>query len=259
MITKHHKIKLDINFIQKCKQDLIPTFATVHLVIKLGTIRLKKKITRTIMDAELQNKHTEKRKLKKKVLEVTSNLRRKVTVIIYSTILHQINKTIKSKEKAISVRHTKKINKLRLRQQQIRPTNNHSTTYLKHTVCNMSSYELSYEEYTALSFGLDHHTPSNANANLIYNEFEACYQSVIHKLTNLSETEISHLKTKLRSACEKYNSIKIPYNHREVINRLFKNPQIILLSQDKGRGIVIIDKGKYTEKCMNITQHQTTL
>ena len=64
------------------------------------------------MDAELQNKHTEKRKLKKKFLEVTGKLRRKVTVIIYSTILHQINKAIKSKEKAISTRHTKKINKL---------------------------------------------------------------------------------------------------------------------------------------------------
>ena len=36
------------------------------------------------MDAELQNKHTEKRKLKKKILEVTGKLRRKVTVITYN-------------------------------------------------------------------------------------------------------------------------------------------------------------------------------
>ena len=82
-------------------------------VVKDRAIRLKKKIARIIMDAELQNKHTEKRKLKKKFLEVTGKLRRKVTVIIYSTILHQINKAIKSKEKAISTRHTKKMNKLR--------------------------------------------------------------------------------------------------------------------------------------------------
>ena len=32
------------------------------------------------MDAELQNKHTEKRKLKKKILEVTGKLRKKVRV-----------------------------------------------------------------------------------------------------------------------------------------------------------------------------------
>ena len=50
------------------------------------------KITCTITDAEVQNKHTTKRKLKKKILAVTSKLRRTVTVIIYSTILYQINK-----------------------------------------------------------------------------------------------------------------------------------------------------------------------
>ena len=39
LIRKHHKTKLDINFIKKLKQEnLIPTFATVHLAIKHGTI-----------------------------------------------------------------------------------------------------------------------------------------------------------------------------------------------------------------------------
>ena len=258
MITKHHKIKLDVNFIKKCRQeDLIPTFATVHLAIKHGTTRLKKKIARIIMDAELQNKHTEKRKLKKKILEETGKLRRKVTVIIYGTILHQINKAIKTKEKAISTRHTKKINKLRQWQQQIISAQNHSTTYLKHTVCNMSCYELSDEEYTALSFGLDHHIPSKTDANLIYTDFETYYQSIIHKFTNLPDTEISHLKTKLRSACEKYNTIKIPYNERQIINRLPKNLRIIVLRQDKGRGIVIMKKRKIHKKMYENTQYQT--
>ena len=279
MITKHHKIKLDVNFIKKCRQedliptfatvhlaifikkcrqeDLIPTFATVHLAIKHGTTRLKKKIARIIMDAELQNKHTEKRKLKKKILEETGKLRRKVTVIIYGTILHQINKAIKTKEKAISTRHTKKINKLRQWQQQIISAQNHSTTYLKHTVCNMSCYELSDEEYTALSFGLDHHIPSKTDANLIYTDFETYYQSIIHKFTNLPDTEISHLKTKLRSACEKYNTIKIPYNERQITNRLPKNLRIIVLRQDKGRGIVIMKKRKIHKKMYENTQYQT--
>ena len=49
---------------------------------------------------------------------------------------------------------------------------------------------------------------------------------------------------KLRSACEKYNTIKVRYKDREVINRLSKNPHIILLRQDKVRGIYIMDKGK---------------
>ena len=78
----------------------------------------------------------------------------------------------------------------------------------------MSSSELPDEEYTALSFRLNHHIPSRTDASLIYTEFETYYQNVIHKLTNLPETKISHLKTKLRSVCEKYNTIKIPYKKR---------------------------------------------
>ena len=66
--------------------------------------------------------------------------------------------------------------------------------------------------------------PQMTDANLIYPEFETYYQSIIHKLTNLPETDISHLKAKLRSACEKYNTIKIPYKEKEVINKLSKNP-----------------------------------
>ena len=65
----------------------------------------------------------------------------------------------------------------------------------------MLSSELPDEEYRALSFRLDYHIPSRTDANLIYPEFETYYQNVIHKLTNLPETKISHLKTKLRSIC----------------------------------------------------------
>ena len=89
-----------------------------------------------------------------------------------------------------------KENKLRQREQQTRSVQNHPTTYFKHTICNMSFYELSPKEYIALSFGLVHHIPSKTDANLIYSEFETYYQSIIHKLTNLPETKISHLKKK---------------------------------------------------------------
>ena len=50
---------------KKKKENLVPTFATVNPPIKHGTLQLKKKITRTIMNAELQNKDKEKRNLKK--------------------------------------------------------------------------------------------------------------------------------------------------------------------------------------------------
>ena len=74
------------------------------------------------------------------------------------------------------------------------------------------------------------------------------------KVTNLPDSKIYQqrfqpvivLKTKLRSTCEKYNTIKVPYKDREL------NPHIILLRQNKNMVTVIMDKSKYTEKCRNI-------
>ena len=59
-------------------------------------------------------------------------------------------------------------------------------------------------------------------------------------------------KTKLFSTCEKYNNIKVPFKHRQVIKRLDENNNIMLLRQDKCKGVVIMDKGNYTEKCVNL-------
>ena len=43
LITKHRKIKLDIDFIIKCKREgLIPTFVSVKLAIRHGTQRLRR-------------------------------------------------------------------------------------------------------------------------------------------------------------------------------------------------------------------------
>ena len=65
----------------------------------------------------------------------------------------------------------------------------------------------------------------------------------------MPETEISKIKTKLRNTCEKYCNIKVPYAQRKIISYLSKRDDIVILKQDKGRGVVIMDKTKYTEKC----------
>ena len=42
----------------------------------------------------------------------------------------------------------------------------------------------------------------------------------------------------------------MPYKHRKTIENLSKRDDVIILKQDKGRGVVLMDKNKYTEKCM---------
>ena len=99
-------------------------------------------------------------------------------------------------------------------------------------------------------------THHQKNANFVSTEFEAQYPSAIHnmKVTNLPDSKIYQqrfqqvivFKTKLRSTCEKCNTIKVPYKDRVL------NPHIILLRQNKNMVTVIIDKRIYTEKCRNI-------
>ena len=51
------------------------------------------------MNAEPQNKHKKQRNFKKQILETSLQLKGCLSNIIYITLLHQINKAIKSKIK----------------------------------------------------------------------------------------------------------------------------------------------------------------
>ena len=68
--------------------------------------------------------------------------------------------------------------------------------------------------------------------------------------SHIPEVQLNQVKTKLRDACEKYCRIKITHKHRKTIENLSKRDDVIILKQDKGRGVVLMDKNKYTEKCM---------
>ena len=115
----------------------------------------------------------------------------------------------------------------------------------------MSSYVLSDEEQLALSFGLDQHVLVKCDNNLINTEFEHYFQNIKNTVPNISDDKMLQLKTKLLSTCEKYNNVKVPFKHRQVIKRLAENKNM-LLRQDKAKGVVIMGKGKYTEKCLDL-------
>ena len=44
----------------------------------------------------------------------------------------------------------------------------------------------------------------------------------------------------------------MPYKYRKIVETLSNNKNIVLLRKDKGRGIVVINRMKYTEKCLNL-------
>ena len=53
----------------------------------------------------------------------------------------------------------------------------------------------------------------------------------------------------------KYHNSKTANKYKEVIDRLSKKKKkkkIIIIKQDKGRGVVILDRTKYTDKCLSM-------
>ena len=78
------------------------------------------------------------------------------------------------------------------------------------------------------------------------------YQNLRKNISSIPETKLQQIKTKLLSNCDKYAKIKVPYKHRKIVNELSKRNDIVILIADKGRGVIILDRGKCTKKCLDI-------
>ena len=200
------------------------------------------------MENELQCKNTEKKKVRKEILQLDKKLRLSLNIVIYHTLLHQISIAAKSRLKAIGKRHAKKLTKFNNRQNKTECQE--PKRILKNIVHNFSSDMLASDELVAFSHGLDHQIPIRNNRSNITTEFEYFYQNLLNHISHIPEVQLSQVKAKLRDACEKYCRIKISYKHRKTIGNLSKRNDVIILKQDKGRGLVLMDKNKYTEKCM---------
>ena len=84
-----------------------------------------------------------------------------------------------------------------------------------------------------VSFGLDHHISTKSKYIAIEVEFKQFYQGLLRNLTHIPDNELTSLKTKLRSTCEKYSKINVPYKYKRVTDNLSKNKNIVTLKQDK--------------------------
>ena len=167
-------------------------------------------------------------------------------LILFNIVIDQVEGVIRSRLAAIMKRHEKKL--FNLRRQNVNVS--HSAVVTKQIIHTFSSYNLSRDEELALCYGLDQDIPNNSTRNTIKTEFELIYQGLLKK--NIPEEQISAIKTKLRRTCESYCNIHVPRKYKKVIERLSRNNDIIIMKQDKGSGVVIMNKPKYHEKCLEL-------
>ena len=158
------------------------------------------------MEAELQNKHVERKKTKTGLRSISLGL------ILFNAIIKKTNVAVKSRIKTITYRHEKKLNNLRKLQQNYVYTKT-KQHHVRQIIYTFTSYVLSRDEEIALSYGLDQHIPSNLNKTDTEAEFEQLYQGLLKDISNIPEENLSTLKTKLRSTREKYTRITVPYKY----------------------------------------------
>ena len=68
----------------------------------------------------------------------------------------------------------------------------------------------------------------------------------------MPKNEISKVRTKIHHKCEKYCHIKVPYKQKKIISNVSNRKIIVILKQDKVRGVVITDQSNYSKKCMSL-------
>ena len=164
--TKYQNVILDLKFIKPCKkEELILTFGNVRLSVKHGSAKLKKRISRIIMESEMQVKHQEKKKLKQEIKVLGTQLKIALLTLVYTTLLHRINIAVKSRIKSIAKPNERELPKFRKLQQK-------SDIKLrikvgKNVIHNFSSSTLSEDEIMALNYGLDQHIPYTVSYNSI--------------------------------------------------------------------------------------------
>ena len=103
---------------------------------------------------------------------------------------------------------------------------------------------------------MDEHIPTGLNRNKLFTEFEIFYQNILNDLPNLPEHDTIALKTKPHYTCEKYSQIKVPYKYRTVIDNFHQNKDLVILKQDKGKSVVLLDRTVYIDKCLSMLNTQ---
>ena len=249
--TKYQRVILDLKFIKTCKkEELVSTFANVRLSVKHGSAKLKKRTSRIIMESKMQVKYQENKKLKQEIKALNTQLKIVLPTLVYTTLLHRINVAVKRRIKSIAKRHERKLSKFRKHQH--KSDFKRRIEVSKNAIHNFSSYTLSDDEIMALNYGLDQHIPYTMNYNSINTEFELSYQNILRDISHIPEQNLAHVETKFQNTCEKYCKIKVPFKYKEVIKKLSNNNGIVISKQNKGRGVVIMNRNAYLEKCFTL-------
>ena len=260
---RRQKVELDLRFLNTCKQcNIIPKF--LHFKVSLPNFVHSREYTailHQLLDYEINSKFKSLNKLKKNYLHQSLALKNSVSWLDFKILSSKINKYNRFRTNVIKETHDRKLYRLGI--------NSTSPSIPNDVITNLSNYSLSEDEQKLLSFGLDYGLPprppkfcefflpfekfmSSISHLPIYNPgADKSWRALSAKVSDLAHCTFRSLKNKLPL------SVNFMSNYVTVLNNLRQNTDIVISKQDKGRGVVILNKLDYINKVYDVLSDVT--
>jgi hypothetical protein len=129
-------------------------------------------------------------------------------------------------------------------------------TYNPRWVTNLSDKQLTKDEECVLAKGLAFATTHVEKDKL---HFVAAVEPVINNLTNITIDEKNNLRQRISTAIQSVpanNNLTV--NERKAINNLKNDTSIVILTADKGKSTVVMNKVEYNEKIKRHLEDSST-
>ena len=236
-----------IKFLKQCRDaNVFPKF-TRWKMINGKTEKIKSKYRRRILLDEIRNKIKLVRKLMEELQIANVLLYENMTYIEKWMVKHSLEVVTKNEEKAVQKRHDKKFKNLVKEKNEVEGTTNNPNQ----TIWNFSSHALENEEYETLQYGLKHGIANRAKDEEILAAAEALWDQIETKnLCKQGNNYVRQAKNCIRAMA--FNLIYIDNQQMykdakkvKIIQDL--KEKVVLLSPDKGNGVVIMDRKDYVE------------
>lgn len=89
--AKLMKVQTDIKFNKFCKiENFILTLNKVNIKIKSSSRNIKLSLAKIIMEAKMENKHREKRRLRKEIVAISNKLKGAICLFLYNMLVRNV-------------------------------------------------------------------------------------------------------------------------------------------------------------------------
>ena len=254
---KMTRCELAIKFLVRCRDaDVFPKF-TRWKNANSKDFKMKNKYRRKVLLDEIREKHNLLRNLKEEARRESDHLYADMTFMKRWMVKYSISNGTEIEKRLVTKRHEKKFSNLIDEKSKAEGTKENPNK----TIWNFSSHTLSNEEHGALKFGLKHGLARSPSEEDILASAESLWYQIESKDLCKDGTYYQRqAKNHLRAMA--FNLINV--NEQQVFKDKAKiklirdlKEKIVLLSPDKGNGVVIMDIHDYKQSMQHLFADRT--